>query len=173
MDDIAAAKRMMDNRQRWQTLVGLTNPTRATRAAEIFTAGETSVGWIDFGLPLMELQAMRDVLPVSKQDEHNREYEAQYIVAKSLTAEHVQAYGPTVRAVCLKEDVDAWKASDHTPAALRSLYPRSSRAELGELISDADIGSARGKYLAAYLDASTSYGGAKTALGLAWHLSPE
>lgn len=86
----------------------------------------------------------------------------------------MKAYGPKVCAVRpKKKDIDAWVTAGHDPAALRSLYHRSSHSQIGELISYADAGITRGKDLAAYLDASTSYGGAKTVLGVARHLSPE
>ncbi|WP_424348468.1 hypothetical protein [Kocuria sp. CH-021] len=172
ISEIAEAMKIQDRRKRYTALAALTDTDRGTRAAEFFAAGETSTRWIESGLPLEDLQQVRDALPVNSMGEHNRESDAQYIVAKGLTAQHVKDDGPKVCAVRSKADLDAWEAAGHAPAMLRSLHHRSSHSEIGELISYADAGIIRGKDLAAYLDASASVGGAKTVVGVAGHLRP-
>jgi hypothetical protein len=174
IEEITEAMGQTDEEQRWSTLVGLTDPARGDRAREFFAAGERDLSWIQSECALADLQAMRTTLDAVSTTSYGNEREAEHYVEKGLTPAQVQGYGTKVSWYRKKEEIDAWDASPHAPAVLKSLHHRASHRDVASLRAFADAGITKGADLAVYENRlGHDLGGVEDIIAVSGQLTPK
>ena len=147
-EKITEAMQHPDEEARFAALAGLVDPARGDRAREFFAAGEKDMYWIHSGLPLKELQAMRDTVQRISTSPHSSD--AVSYVSRGVSPAQVEAYGLKASWDRPVAELDAWDASPHAPAVLKSLHHRAGYRNVESLLAFADAGITKGADLAVY-----------------------